>query len=369
MTENKHVLPLLFLAALFCACFFSKYGFGATVVIKAEPYIRFMVGSTPLPARYQNGFYELDLPEESTFPLTLKAIGPFGGFVHKTIKLPSRSENLTIETGIVTSKESNPSDLSILPALCPRLEPPSFIYNSSKDHFNHVPLFQLMDPDAKSAGQQKSYAEMDGKNVLLLTNVRLRYDYEDSAIVDYDGPDPKTGKHQIINEGDGGFYANIHYAVVPWSRKIVEMDRQALLHLSQGKLGDIGMEKHKPELRVHSFVPGPFLSRKDKLYNLCEWGDTAHQAPDQRLEYTDMAVWDWDYSVKNAGHIVIIVWEGDEEDWLIQRKLIHPFYLTDDLIGVFEIKKEDAKRPLTLKNKSGDFEMTVVTGNLKTPPR
>lgn len=79
--------------------------------------------------------------------------------------------------------------------------------------------------------------------------------------------------------------------------------------------------------------------------------------------WTQIALWDWNYEVKKTDPLIMIVWEGDEEDWLIHNQLIDPFYLTDDLIGVFEIKKEETLNPLTFKNQKGDFEMTLETGN------
>ncbi|MBI2338980.1 MAG: hypothetical protein HYU99_01235 [Deltaproteobacteria bacterium] len=277
-----------------------------------------------------------------------------------------------MKTGIIKNKEANPRKLDIQPALCPRIKrinEQEFIYDGAKDRLNHIPVFQLLDPDAGKGNQYKAYAEMDGKNVLLLKEVRISYDYEDTAIIDYEGPHPITGKPHVVHEGNGGFYANIHYAVVPYEKAIPEMNRQTLLHLATGKLKEIGKEDLRPALRTHSLIPGPFLSKSKRIYDMCEWGDTAYQYPEQILEYDQMALWDWDYSVKNADHILLIVWEGDEEDWLIQQKLIDPFYLTDDLIGIFEIKKKETKEPLTLKNERNDFEITVQTGDLKAPPK
>ncbi|EKD41542.1 MAG: hypothetical protein ACD_73C00670G0001, partial [uncultured bacterium] len=73
----------------------------------------------------------------------------------------------------------------------------------------------MLDPDVKLGKQYKAYAEMDGKNVLLLKKIRITNDYEDSSILDYSGPNPLTGEPQNIYEGEGGFYANIHYAIIP----------------------------------------------------------------------------------------------------------------------------------------------------------
>jgi len=65
----------------------------------------------------------------------------------------------------------------------------------------------------------------------------------------------------------------------------------------------------------------------------------------------------------------LIVWEGDEEEWLIKDQLIDPFYLTDDLVGVFDIWMDNTLQPLTLVNKKGDFKITVQTGDLTFPIR
>lgn len=321
--------------------------------------------------------FEITLEDNFIFPAFLKVKGPLGGRV--TYKIDSLSEfrKLKINSKIIPLKDSNPKDISSLPLLCPRVKlihsseegaDIQGIYQGEKDRLNHTPVFQLLEPDAHANSQYLSYTEMDGKNVLLLKNVEIHYDYEDTNIIDYEGPDPATGKHQIIQEGGGGFYANIHYAIFPFDKDLLNLDRQTLLHLAQGKLREINRDDLYPKIKTHAFIPGPFLSREGYLYGLCEWGDTAYHAPIQKLAYEEVALWDWEYPVKNADHILLIIWEGDEEDWLIQKNLINPFYLTDDLIGVFEIKKEETKKPLTLTNKSQDFKITLQTGDLKISP-
>src|SRR3989338_7590609 len=73
-----------------------------------------------------------------------------------------------VKTGIIKNKEANPRKLDIRPAPCPRLkeeEPGRFIYDGAKDRLNHIPIFQLMDPDAGVGNQYKAYAEMDGKKI------------------------------------------------------------------------------------------------------------------------------------------------------------------------------------------------------------
>lgn len=346
-----------------------------SIRIKIPPYSIVEAKGVEIKGDLKKGKYKLIFPEDFTLPLELKITGPFGGVVTKTISSFKELEDIKIETGVIGSKSSNPKNIPFLPKLCPRLKmdedksPGRFYYNAESDRINRIPFMQMMDIDAGAEGQYKTYAEMDGRNVLLLLRARVTYDYEDSGIIDYEGPSPLTGKKQVIHEGGGGFYANIHYAVVPYRKDIPGMNRQTLLHLAQGKLRELNKEDSRSVLRTHALIPGPFLSKVSYLYHLCEWGDTAFQAPEQILTYKNMAIWDWDYSVKNADHVLMIVWEGDEEDWLIQKKLIDPFYLTDDLIDVFEIKKEETIEPLILKSKKGDFEITVQTGDLSVPPK
>ncbi len=326
----------------------------------------------------------LIFPKPFKFPSVLEARGPLGGIFRKNISSLQELATTEIKTGIIKDKNSNPETVSVLPELCPRVtlnftSSPEATYHGEQDSLNHIPFFQLMDPDARqrhtlpglalSRSAVQSYTGMDGHHVLLLKKVAIDYDDEDSGIIDYEGPNPLTGKQEIVHEGEGGFYANFHYAVVPYDSQIPKMDRETLLHLSEGKLSEIDRDDLRPKLRTHSFIPGPFLSKKNPLYSMCEWGDTAHQAPHQELTYSDIALWDWDYWVKNEGHVLLIVWEGDEEEWLIKDQLIDPFYLTDDLVGVFDIWMDNTLQPLTLVNKKGDFKITVQTGDLTFPIR
>lgn len=315
--------------------------------------------------------YRVYLKPQASFPITIHVKGPLGGHVMKVISKPEELKQLVFQNGIVQTKPANPEYIDTLPELCPRLQEHTYlekkritkknIYRTELDKLNSQPTIQLLDPDASQGEQYKSYAEMDDRNYLKISHVKITNDYEDERIIDYDGPHPITGKPHRVNEGPGGFYANIHYAVVPYRKDVLSMDRQTLLHFAQGKLFEIDKDDLRPTLRTHSFIPGPFLSRSNFVYHLCEWGDTAYQAPIQELDYTSLKIWDWDYTVPHADHILIIVWEGDEEDWLYAAKLLHPFYLTDDLIGVFEVKRKDTMKPLKLVNKAKDFEMIIET--------
>jgi len=323
----------------------------------------------------EKGLYTLYIPDNLTFPTTISVRGPLGGLVEKTMYSLGDFSKIKIKNGIIKNKDPNPPYLDRLPSLCPKIKlvskPTSqgqnyeAIYNAVKDGLNNIPSLQIAEKDALYREQWKAYQEMDGKNVLKLLKVRLDYDYEDDAIIDYVGPNPITGQHQVIHEGNGGFYSNLHYAVMPYSEKIMTADKQTLLHMAQGTLQEIDKEDLRPRLRTHAFIPGPFLSGKRYGYTQCEWGDTQYQTKHQQVSYKNMALWDWDYSIPNNNRVIIVVWEGDEEDWLIEKKAIDPFYLTDDLVGVFDVKLPDTLKPLVLKNKSKDFEMTVQTGNIK----
>lgn len=347
--------------------------------LRLPPFVQVQAPGFAIESGEATGQYTGYLDEKTTFPINLTITGLFGGIVKKQIPSLSQLSSLKVGSGIISSAETNPNEVEHLPSLCPRVyvdhkkpfpsEPElvsqeNFLYATNEDRLNHRPIFQLLDPDAKEGEQYKAYAEMDGKNTLLLLKVALTYDYEDSEIVDYDGPHHQTSKPHKIFEGDGGFYANFHYAVVPFSKKYLELDRQTLLHLVQGKLKEINKESLRPKLRTHSLIPGPFLSRSEYIYDMCEWGDTTYQAQRQTLTYRNFALWDWDYSVRSADHVLLIIWEGDEEKWMVDQGLIDPTYLTDDLVGIFEMKRKDTLEPLTLINKRGDFVVTVQTGDI-----
>lgn len=335
-----------------------------SVLVKAPSHLNFEALDLSVKNEPGSSLYFLNWKETPSFPFVLKIIGPWGGFIEKKVFSFNEIKNLEIPTGIITNKNPNPPSLSMLPLPCPRLEKKedgSSLYKTLEDVLNKIPTAQLLDPDFLEGMQYKSYSHFDEKNVLAITKVILRYDYEDNRIIDYEGPAFQTGKNQVIYEGEGGFYANLHYAVVPYYKGIPRMDRQTLLHLAQGKLSEIDKNSLKPELRTHSFIPGPFLAKKDYIYQQCEWGDTTYQAPVQELQYDHLFIWDWDLPAKKKDRVLIIVWEGDEEDWLIQDQMIHPFYLTDDLIAVFEVNRGKTLEPLTLTNIDNTLEVTVQT--------
>jgi len=342
--------------------------------VQAPPFTRMQAEGATLQGDPRKGEYLLDIPSGGAQPVTLHARGPFGGAFSEQVSPPyDAAKTYHIPSGIIADPDSNPSSLLALPSLCPRLKIvaqkvatgsetfPHFLYQGSQDPLNRVPLAQMGDPDATQGSQAKTVSEMDGRNVLQVQKIRITYDYEDSNIIDYEGPDPRTGKHEVVYEGMRGFYSNFHYAVIPYAPGIADLPRQTLLHLAEGSLREIGREDLRPALRTHAFFPGPFFSKQDLGYALCEWGDTQHQAPMQELEYEDVSLWDWDYSVPGADRVLLIVWESDEPDELRREGKIPPHYLVDDLVGVFEIRREDTLVPRLYKNPSGYFQITFVT--------
>lgn len=322
----------------------------------------------PFPSK--NNEFKIYFLDKQKYPIHLTVTDLYGA--HKTFQFddPSELKSLKIEDNIVKTPFADPPYIDTIPQLCPRtklensLLGKKLIYNAKKDLFNDKPRMQLIDPDIQSLAVQKKILEnFDDQNTLIVERVKITHDYETTKILDYDGPQPLTKKpgHKVY-EGEGGFYANFHFAIVPYEERYLKLDRQELLNLVQGKLLLIGREDLLPKMRVHSFLPGPYLS-KNSVYNLCEWGDTEHQSKEQELYYENLKVWDWDLTIENepVEKLLFIVWEGDEEAWMITEGLLDPFYLTDDLVGIFVIEKNQTSNTLTLKNKSGDFEMDVVT--------
>lgn len=324
----------------------------------------------------QTGQWSLILPEDTIFPLHLKAIGPFGEELSQFVNSTQELQDYPFPQGIEPQALSNPPTLSVLPQLCPRLIPtakqrdfqeeeePQFTYLAEKDRMNHRPTFQLLDSDPNTGKQDLTISEMDGLNVLLVKQVRMSHDYEDSNHIEYQGWD-ETGKEKIITEDNRGFYANFQYAVVPYSSSLEDADPQTLLHLGQGSLEKIGKAALNPEMRTRSFIPGPYLSKKEYFYELCEWGDTAFHAKKQALNYQNLALWDWDYPVEEKDKVLLIIWESDEEHLDRHFKDLPKNYLIDDLIGVFVIDYKQSLEPLTLVNAKGDFEITVQTGDFR----
>lgn len=384
--RKKTNMPLrwIFIFVLLLTAVYSPLVLSSEVQLKFEAPANtlFYINDSYIPTTYSKGNHITKLAVNRTFPFILKARGPLGGWMEFSINKPSDLLKIHIPESIIKDKDTHPQTLKSLPKICPRVSlevvgrqqqnnEPLFkaTYHAKKDTLNQVPLFQLLDDDFLTKDQYKSYSEMDGKNVLLLKRVTLKNDYEDNRILDYEGPHPLTQKNIRTYEGDGGFYANLHYAVVPFNSKYTRLGRQEILHLAQGSLKKIHLSRYQPILRTHSFIPGPFLSKDPTVYDLCEWGDTTYQAPIQTMYYKDMALWDWDYSIKNGDDILLILWEGDEEATQLNNHLIPSNYLTDDLIGLFHIRREDTLKPLLLQNETKDISLTVTTGqiHIETP--
>lgn len=343
------------------------------VTVRVPPQCTLTTSSgTPLPAKGALGTYRIYFRGPEDFPMRLSLKDPFGA--HKAYDAISSEslKNQIIADAIVTTQAANPESIDAIPRLCPRVTirddvtSRRVVYAAGQDILNGRPQAQLLDQDAAFLPEQRQLAaRFDGTNELTVTRVAISYDYEDNAILDYEGPHPITGKPGYkVFEGEGGFYANLHYAVMPYDERYKNLDRQTLLNLAEGKLADIDKTELRPKWRVHSFLPGPYLS-KDALYPMCEWGDTSHQAPKQELSYEDLRIWDWDLDTEiqktATAKIFIVVWEGDEEDWLIADGLLDPYTLTDDVIATFSIARHQTTQSLTLKNERGDFEMEVVT--------
>ncbi|HEX5033399.1 MAG TPA: hypothetical protein VFW62_02865 [bacterium] len=346
-----------------------------TLEVETPPFAALRSTAAKITSKPDKGLHKLELPEGSG-ETSLEIRGPLGGWVRHPIGSADAGKTLRFEAAIVAGDDPNPTLLPNLPALCPRLEiqtgrPNRYLYRGESDSLNRFPITHMTDPDKTEGRQAESVRLIDGRNVLLLKSLRLSYDYEDDAIIDERKTDPKTGQSIEVREGRGGFYANFHYAVLPYDPAVSALPEQTLLHLAQGSLNSIDQAQLRPELRVHGFLPGPFLSRSSFGYPLCEWGDTAHQAPEQSLDYRGIALWDWDYAVKPAERVLLIVWEGDEEDQARAQGLIDPTRLIDDLVGVFEVSRSASLKPLKLRNSRGDFELTVQTGSfpgLEAPP-
>lgn len=324
-----------------------------------------------LPILGHPGEFRIYFFKRKTEPVKITITDVFGAAKVFEITDPSTLQDLEFQTAISIRQAANPVTMDVLPKLCPRIDLKKHdlqfkaIYRGDEDFLNHKPSLHLAEKDVRYAPEQSKLLEsFDGKNSLRLVRIRIKYDYEDSGIIDYSGPHPITGElGHVIHEGEGGFYANFHYAIVPFEPRYLNLSRQELLNLAQGKLKDIDRVDLLPKRRVHSLLPGPYLS-KNLGYAMCEWGDTAYQAKTQEVSYRDITLWDWDIAVdgKPVTKLLVIVWEGDEEEWMVNSKLIDPFYLTDDIVGTFIVERKASQKPLVLRNNAKNFEIEVITG-------
>lgn len=323
-----------------------------------------------LPILGRPGEFRIYFFKRKTEPVKLAITDIFGVTKVFEITDPSTLQDLEFRTAISAQQTANPTTMDVLPKLCPRIDLKKHeaqfkaIYRGDEDFLNHKPSLHLAEKDVRYApGQSQLLESFDSKNSLKLVRVRIKYDYEDSGIIDYTGPNPITDEPgHIVHEGDGGFYANFHYAIVPFEPRYLNLSRQELLNLAQGKLKDTDRVDLLPKRRVHSLLPGPYLS-KNIGYAMCEWGDTAYQAKTQEVSYRNITLWDWDVTVddKPVTKLLLIIWEGDEEEWMVNSQLIDPFYLTDDVVGTFIVERKVTKKSLVLRNNAKDFEIEVVT--------
>lgn len=335
-----------------------------------EGYALEMASGVALPVLGRPGEFRVYFFKRKAEPAKLTVADFFGATKTFEVSDPTTLQDLEFRTAISVRQAANPVMMDVLPKVCPRVTVRkgdsgfAALYDGSQDLLNHLPTLHLAEKDVRYApGQSRLLENFDGKNALKLARVRISYDYEDSGIVDYSGPHPITGKPgHVVHEGEGGFYANFHYAIVPFEPRYLNLSRQELLNLAQGKLRDIDRVDLLPKRRVHSLLPGPYLS-KNLGYAMCEWGDTAYQAKTQEMSYHDITLWDWDIAVdgKPVTKLFLIVWEGDEEEWMVNSELIDPFYITDDVVGTFVVDRKAAQKPLVLRNGAKNFELEVVT--------
>lgn len=360
-------------------------------VFRLPPFSHVEIPGVAVHCDAAKGRYRIDgFTNPLSYPFPIKISGPFGGFVERQIASAEDLRHLNIGSGRILDSDPKPKSLVMLPEICPRvrLENPSTetrdprwcdsrnvqvggnpgalhgTYRGNQDPLNHRPRYQMLDPDFSVGSQPLSVSAFDGKNTLQVKRAHLTNDYEDDARIDYRGPDPKTGRERVVHEGTGGFYSNIHFAVLPYDPRIKNLDPQTLMALVHGELLQRGHPELRPEIRTHSFLPGPFGSQSKMMYQLCEWGDTQFQSPDQSLDYEGLALWDWDFPVKNPGHVLLVFWEEDEEQGGSGQEFLPEFYSRDDLIALFEVKRSDTLKELTLRNPEQDFEITLKTGDL-----
>lgn len=302
---------------------------------------------------------ELYFSDSIQFPLQLSLFDSFGAPIELVLQDPSGFDLNQFEPRII--KRSSPNGkVNEPPLYCSRLihKQNKWIYDAKKDPLNHYPRVQFSDSDFNSIpNQNKLLTKFDDKNTLTVSHVKVKYDYEDNSILDYKGKHPVTKKEgHLVYEGNGGYYANFHYAILPYHSKYLNLPRQKLLQLVQGKLPK--NSNLLPKLKTHSFLPGPYKS-KNGIYELCEWGDSSFAEFPQELTYNDLLIWDWD--LHKSDKLFVVVWEGDEEDWMIADGLLDPYYLTDDVVGTFVVTRKETLKGKTYTNKNKDFEITLKT--------
>lgn len=181
----------------------------------------------------ENGI-QLYFKKNIIFPLKLNFTDSFGARVEVLLQDPSDIDSHILNPKIIKRKSANGIVYSP-PKYCSRLryDNQNWHYETHLDSLNHKPRIQFSDADfLKIKFQKKIFKKFDKKNVLAVQKIKVSYDYEDTSILDYKGKHPisKTKGH-LVYEGEGGFYANFHYAVIPYDKRVLNLSRQTLLKL------------------------------------------------------------------------------------------------------------------------------------------
>jgi hypothetical protein len=316
----------------------------------------------------------------------------------REINLENQTSPLTISEKKIegSATEPDPSTLDGLPELCPRMIPENRVASNEL-----IPPMrnQILPENAIYDGRQDlfSVAAKEGNHHLLqLETASITFDSEDASVLV--GFDPKTG--QASFEDGGGFYANFHFILLPYSealenfyrgmednfvslrkleRELRENPRhpverahliekmrpyylalygkdnewgpyQLLMHYAFNTLNQIGREdllKSWGAPLGHGFIPGPFLGSQHWGYSLCEWGDTARHAPFQKMQYEHFGIWNWPSDLKSE-KIILLVIEGDDQVTdnpsrreLLNRGVVRAKDYTDDLIAFWVISRDE----------------------------
>lgn len=374
LMDRQSLMHALFLPIMAVVCLIPLPSYGFHFFVTTPPKVVVESSQADVTSDLASGTHRIRVPATlKGTPITLEFKGPYGGIAKQTIIPQKDGEFFSVGTGIINEAFSNPEYLSLLPALCPRVSDHGgkLVYAGNKDLFNHTPVMQLLDPDATPISQnvsdmQGTITEFDCHDVLLIDEVSMTFDYEDPQNVKAILPDGS-----LIREDHAGFYSNFHMAAFPYSADLTTLPPQTLLRIAEGRLSESKELRNafskdtidRLKWRTHSFLPGPFLSRSDFFYSMCEWGDTARQAPKQTLHYDNLPIWDWDYNDEGQA-IFLVIWEGDEEDGLITQGALSKSAIMDDLVEIFVVHAQDVDRGKTYTNAAHTVSIRLKTGNM-----
>ncbi|MFO1519142.1 MAG: hypothetical protein U1F57_05705 [bacterium] len=341
--------------------------------------------------------------------------GPFGGKLVRELNLNAHApRHVRIEEKPIEGNDAAPSPALFdhLPELCPRLQNEASI--AEADPASQVDRSRLIPEKAVYEGKRDllALALPSTGNTLLLESAVLRFDYEDPSVLV--GFNSQTG--EAIFEKSGGFYSNLHYFVFSYRPELEKIYRgmesdftalrnlesrfrqtasedekraietemkpryealygkgdsigpyQILLHSAFQTLKMLGKEELETTLGIpqqHGFIPGPFLGSRHWGYNLCEWGDTAYHAPEQKMLYRNYPLWRWNTSSLDEKVIIMVV-EGDEQlkkngtrkEWE-KTGVLRPFDYADDLVAFFVISRGESQKPMaTFSSPLRDFSI------------